>query len=421
MKLLWLTNYPLPDIAKEIGINQTVNEGWLIGLSQLLIDKGHQLINCSVLDKYGNSQYFCNDKYIFYGIRNKNNEKYNPQLLVTMVDILTKEKPDIVHIMGTEFPHSYSMVQACMASGLITKCVVSVQGLISKIAIAYDIGIDDSAKKNRFFWDRIISDSISINKRKFQYRGDYENRVLENVKYVIGRTDWDHICVNQKNEKIKYFHGNEILRSVFYENKWEKDLCEKYTLIISQATYPIKGFHILLRVVTNLKRKFPQIKILVPSNTIYERAKKRFKFLNSDYTNYIVKLINRGNLWNNIEFLGSLSAEEMCKAYQRANVFVMCSTIENSSNSLGEAMMLGMPIVCSNVGGLTSMITHEKEGLLYPINEEYLLEAYIEKIFKNENYAQDMGRAARTRAQCTHNRDNNLESILNCYDMIRRG
>ena len=53
-----------------------------------------------------------------------------------------------------------------------------------------------------------------------------------------------------------------------------------------------------------------------------------------------------------IEFLGRLSAEGMKQAYLDANVFVMPSTIENSPNSLGEAMLLGVPCVAADVGGV---------------------------------------------------------------------
>ena len=39
MKILWMTNYPLPRIADKIGLPVTVNEGWLIGLSESLISQ----------------------------------------------------------------------------------------------------------------------------------------------------------------------------------------------------------------------------------------------------------------------------------------------------------------------------------------------------------------------------------------------
>ena len=55
------------------------------------------------------------------------------------------------------------------------------------------------------------------------------------------------------------------------------------------------------------------------------------------------------------EFEGFLSAEKMKRLLLESNVFVCPSSIENSPNSLGEAMLLGVPCVASDVGGIADM------------------------------------------------------------------
>ena len=42
------------------------------------------------------------------------------------------------------------------------------------------------------------------------------------------------------------------------------------------------------------------------------------------------------------------------------------SYIENSPNSVGEAQMVGVPVVASRVGGTDSMVEHGKTGFMYP-------------------------------------------------------
>ena len=71
----------------------------------------------------------------------------------------------------------------------------------------------------------------------------------------------------------------------------------------------------------------------------------------------------------------------MCEQYLKANVFVLPSAIENSPNSLGEAMMLGTPTVVSDVGGVKNMIDHEKEGYVYQPDASYMIAYYAGRFF----------------------------------------
>lgn len=419
MKILWMTNYPLPQIAKRIGLPVTVNEGWLVEVSERLISLGYDLIFCTIVASKGKLITWKDSNVTFYGIPNMNEGIYDAHLQETLSSILRREMPDIVHIMGTEFPHSYSMWEACKQTNMMHRCVVSIQGLVSKIAQVYNEGIENEYQKRRLVWDFVIGDSILCNKKKFEKRGIYERKLLSEVTNVIGRTKWDYMCARQINPTMTYYVCNETLRKPFYEGKWSYENCEKHSIIISQATYPIKGFHILLKAAAILRAKYHDLKIYVPSRTMYPLAMKRNSLLNSDYVNYIVKLIKNNKLQDNIVFLGSLDAEKMCETYLKSNVFVCPSCIENSSNSLGEAMLLGMPIVAAYVGGMPSMMSHEKEGLFYPYIEEYTLAGNIDYLFQNSNEAIQYGTNARIRAHVTHNAERNIETLLNCYEDIK--
>ena len=82
-----------------------------------------------------------------------------------------------------------------------------------------------------------------------------------------------------------------------------------------------------------------------------------------------------------VTFLGSLSGKQMKENYLKANVFVLPSTIENSPNSLGEAMLLGLPCAAADVGGVTDMLESGSEGIVFQGTAPYMLSDAIEKIF----------------------------------------
>ena len=119
-----------------------------------------------------------------------------------------------------------------------------------------------------------------------------------------------------------------------------------------------------------------------------------------------------------IFFLGKLTPEGMKEEYLRANVFTLPSTVDNSPNSLGEAMLLGTPCVAADVGGVSSMLSHGREGFLYPSADPCMLAEDICRVFAMEAEAEEMGAAARIRAQATHDPAKNLEDLLDIYRLL---
>lgn len=78
-------------------------------------------------------------------------------------------------------------------------------------------------------------------------------------------------------------------------------------------------------------------------------------------------------------------------------------------------MLLGVPCVTSDVGGVTNMLTHGREGYVYQTTASYMLAHYIMTIFEQQEKAEAMGATARARAAQTHDPDRNLETLLEIY------
>ena len=153
------------------------------------------------------------------------------------------------------------------------------------------------------------------------------------------------------------------------------------------------------------------IKIYTTGNDIFRVKSCR----EGSYLKYIKKLIMHNDLKNNVIFLGNLDEREMCEMYLKAHIFVSASTIENSSNSLSEAMLLGVPCIASDVGGTISLLNHEKEGYLYQADAPYLLSYYINKIFKDDLLAEKFSTNSRKHALITHDREKNFNDLIDIY------
>lgn len=68
---------------------------------------------------------------------------YTDELVQTFEDILERGKPDLVHIWGTEYPHTTAMLLACKNKGILDKAVINIQGLVSVYSRHYLSGIPD--------------------------------------------------------------------------------------------------------------------------------------------------------------------------------------------------------------------------------------------------------------------------------------
>ena len=81
-------------------------------------------------------------------------------------------------------------------------------------------------------------------------------------------------------------------------------------------------------------------------------------------------------------------------------------------------MLLGVPCVAADVGGVTTMMIHEKEGFVYQSTAPYMLAYYICKIFAMEDAVASMGLTAKEHAVHTHDPEKNLQDLLAIYQSV---
>ena len=422
MKILWVCNVPVPEISKALNIPISFAGGWLDILSnQVASTDDVELAISFPSSETSNILAGSTSSYKFYGFANRRNRlnKYNSETESQFLEIIKQFEPHIVHIWGSELPHSLAMVNACKNAGIIDKVVISIQGLASVYANHYLSSLPINVIYGRTLRDIIFNDSISKQQKMYEIRGRYEIEALTKVSHVIGRTDWDKACVQKINSNLKYHFCNETLRYAFYNNRWNMEACEKFSIFTSQGTKPIKGLHFLLEALAIVLKSYPNAHLYIAGHDLTKQRGSLFeKIKMTKYGQYLVELIDYYNLSENITFTGPLNEIEMSKRYLNSNVFVSPSTIENSPNSIGEAMSLGVPVVASNVGGVSSMLEHNKQGFLYQHDAPYMLAYYIKKIFNNNDSTLELSRKSVEKAMITHNKEDNYRQMLEIYREI---
>lgn len=442
MKVLWICNMMLPMVSKHLGLEVSNKEGWLTGLADMILqNKSDNNVELAVACPIGASmtermwevpveEY--DTTLLCYGFVEdvEHPESYAKELETQIQRIIEEFQPDVVHCFGTEYPHTMAVAKICEKE----KVLIGIQGLCKVCAQVYLADLPERVVKRVTFRDWLRRDSILQQKKKFIARGEREETVLRNAGHITGRTWLDRKYVADVNGDAQYHFMNETLRSNFYEGSWEPDKCEKYSIFMSQGDYPLKGLHYMLKAMPKILEKYPQAKVYVAGNSItrYETWKDKIKI--SSYGKYIRELVEEYGLQDKVTFLGRLDAEEMKAQFLKSNVFVCASAIENSPNSLGEAMILGVPCVTAMVGGIRTVFTNGEDGITYPGygDEEYaksedkeqaqaerLAEAVL-AMWSDEDRMLAYTQNARKHAGLTHNGQNNYARLVEIYREITK-
>ncbi len=408
MKLLWLCNLA-PGKVKENISGKAVSGGLWVDhvLSGLRQQNLRMHILCPGNGCVGALDENCTYATFPAGLPHE----YRSELETRFAQELKTFSPDVIHIWGTEYAHTLAMVRSLDQAGLLDKAVISIQGLCSIYAGHYAEGVPYAVQRAFTFRDAVRRDNILQQQKKFVLRGEHEVAAMKMARHVIGRTDWDKACANLINPNAQYHFCNETLREPFYEGQWRYETCQKHRIFASSCAYPVKGFHYLLTAFAEVVKDYPDATLAVPGKSFLTVGSVR----RTSYQKYLAKLAVDLGLADKLEFLGSLSAEGMKAEFLRANVFALPSTIENSPNSLGEAMLLGVPCVSADVGGVKNLMTHEEEGYIYQSTAPYMLSHYIKQVFAMEAQAAVFGEAARLHAGKTHAPEKNLQDLLAIY------
>jgi len=146
-----------------------------------------------------------------------------------------------------------------------------------------------------------------------------------------------------------------------------------------------KGFKYLLRALPQVQERFPDTKLIVvgtgdPNRLLGEMGRHRV---------------------SGVEFAGYVSHHDKARYLASCDVICFPSTRNESFGLvLTEAMASGKPIVASNIPGYASVVTHEREGLLVPPQDDVeLATALIRLLSDPEERARLGGQGRRTAAQ----------------------
>jgi glycosyltransferase involved in cell wall biosynthesis len=203
-------------------------------------------------------------------------------------------------------------------------------------------------------------------------------------------------------------HIDEVMRPPFYQVRWTPPVNTTPIFFTTCSASLYKGFETII----------DTARLLVNNGIQFTW---RVAGLKEDDS--LVKLIKKWKGVQNLEDLhirltGTLSAQQLIDQLMQANIYVQVSHIENSPNSLCEAMLAGIPIIASFAGGTGSLLQDGIHGTLVQNGDPYALAGgLMEMSHDPENYIRMAGEARRTAHQ-RHDAQTVTRHLITAYSGI---
>lgn len=389
MKILWLTQMQLDEVNNQLNLQKSTGQaGWVENLAKVL--KKHHGVELSIAT-YSSTKFepFTSNNIKYYCIHWKRSKailkrKSQPQSLEDKLkSILHDCQPNLIHVHGSE-----------SALGSIVHLtdvpvVISMQGIVYGILKYVFAGLNIQDITGEVLSTKFLRGTSLIHGYRYTQKVALrEIEIVKSNKHFIGRTDWDKELISVVNPSSTYYHCDEIMRPCFYEGNWKSDLADENVIYTTSSSMNWKGTEILLEAISILQSSgFRKISLRIAGVQV-----------NQVYGKILYRRSKKLRISESITWLERLGSNAIRKEILNAGIFVYPSHIDNSPNALVEAMLLGAPCIATYAGGIPSLITNGKEGLLYQDSDPYALAGRIRRLLKERDYAQNLGVNARIRA-----------------------
>lgn len=408
LKVLWFTNTPSLFTSKTIG-KPVVEGSWISSLELLIREKGAKIdLNIAFFGVCEEIKMFEVDNVKYYMIprAGKVNRWLRRIFLVihsekdiqNLLQVVEKVKPDLVHIFGTEsvfgmISDKVTIPVLIQIQGIVNSFIPVYFGNLSLFTVIRFAGIKD------FFSAGVLFRYLGEKKRAKR-----ELATLKKAKYVMGRTDFDKSFVEKINPECRYYHLADVIRREFYIDKTFNERKSRFVIqTVIHAEY-YKGLDLIFETFKRLKE-------------LSINFEWRIAGLSKD--DPMVKTIRKATGFNEDEkdlvFMGKIGAELLAESMRESDLYIHTSFIENPSNAICEAMILGLPIIAANVGGTPSILENGVSGILYKAgNSEELVDS-VNKLYNNPEYARLLGANAKQIALLRHDPESIYSGLTTIY------
>jgi len=289
-------------------------------------------------------------KIFFVPMQRDINLKSDATAVIQIHKILKVLKPDIVYLHSSK---AGAIGRIALLFNFKTKIIYNAHGWYFNAQIG--------AKKKKIFTiiEKILALKVDqiINISKSEYETAIENKIANSKK----------MCIIENGIDFSKFEG-----------------CEQYREE-TRTKYNIKKEDIVIGVVGRLTEQKDPLTSIKAFNELYKKNKNvKLMFVGSGELEENVKEYSKQNgLDENIIITGWV--ENVEKYIPAFDIAILPSKWEGFGLAIIEYMACNKPIVASNIGGISNIITNEENGYLISCGDYKQLYNYIRNLIKDSN------------------------------------
>jgi glycosyltransferase involved in cell wall biosynthesis len=236
--------------------------------------------------------------------------------------VLHRLQPDIGHGWGSEFGG------ASVASRLPFRTVVTMQGILTWLRTVYPLN-------------------------KYQKVSAFlEKRALARLRYVTCESNFAMQFLKQQWPHLNLMQVEHAPNPIFAQVTRTPQLSPPKIVCVSSFNYA-KGADVLMGALEKLKSKL-QFDVLFIGNR------------GGDFESQLRTRISP-DIWDRCTWKDNLSPEQVAQELAKATFVVYPTRADNSPNAVKEAVVAGVPVIASRVGGIVDYVWPDKNGFLFEV------------------------------------------------------
>jgi len=233
---------------------------------------------------------------------------------------LKRIEPDLVHAWGTE------RGAALVASRLGYPYLVTIQGLLTWYRELIPLGAYD------------------------RFAMALEGAGLKRAQFVTTEASFSTDYLRRKHPHLTVMQAEHAPRRLFHSIQRRPQTNPPRFISIGTLDYR-KGSDLLLRALSRLapERPFEVTIIGGSSSPLVDSLRPQFS----------------PDFWRRVQFKANLKPEEVAGELATATIKVLPTRADTSPNAVKEAVVAGVPVVASNIGGIPDYVHPGQNGLLF--------------------------------------------------------